>query len=139
MGSSNPELVMVAERAVEQGLLDLRGELGVKFKEVDDGLKDLQNFRIEMDENFENLSDSMTAAFKNNNALLRGEMRALAGDIAQQAQNAANKSATATEAQNESLKKQIFELEKNINITLANTREDLDRVESKANNKLMNK
>ena len=65
---------MVAERAVSQGLADLRAELGVKFHGIDSTLKDIPDFQNklkELDESLEDLGDQMTQAFKNNNALLR--------------------------------------------------------------------
>ena len=35
MGMSRVDIIMVAERAVQQGLLDLRADCGVKFAEID--------------------------------------------------------------------------------------------------------
>ena len=135
MPISRVEIVMVAERAVQQGLLDLRAELGVKFQGIDSGLQAVQSFLSklkELDENFENLSDNVTEAFKNNNALLRTEIKAMSGDIAQSAQNERVKTKEENAAiieqliksQNENTKKQIDELEKNINIALENIKQN---------------
>ena len=128
MPISEVDIVMVAERTVQQGLLDLRGELGATFQTIDSGLQGLQSIHYkltEMEENFENLNDNVTAAFKNNNALLRNEIKAMAGDIAQK-QKDENAAAIeqATKTQTESMKKQIDELEKNINITLENIKQN---------------
>ena len=86
MGASGVAAVMVAERTVRQGLTDIRGELGVKFGEVDSnilkiesGMKNLQNLHTQTCEDLEGLSDNMTEAFKRNNALLRSEFKALSG------------------------------------------------------------
>ena len=86
MGISEAEIVMVAERAVTQGLNDLRGELGVKFHEIENGgtgMKFLQSKLSDLEDEISNLSDSVTTAFKNKNQLLRNEIRAMKGDIAQ--------------------------------------------------------
>ena len=80
-------MFMVAERAVTQGLNDLRGELGVKFHEIengDSGLKSLLSKITDIQENFENLNDKITNTSKNNNALLRNEILAMKGGIAQE-------------------------------------------------------
>ena len=114
---------MVAERAVGQGLADLRAELGVKFFGMDsklNNLQDSQNKLKELEEGLEDLSDQMTQAFKNNNALLRNEIKAMAGDFIQNAQNESNKNKQenaaifeqSMKAQQGETKKQIEELEK---------------------------
>ena len=139
MGASGVDAVMVAEQVVRQGLTDLRGELGIKFNEsdskiaaIDTGLKNLQNLHTQTCEDLESLSDTMTEAFKRNNALLRSELKALSGDIQQTAQiegaktkdeNAANIEKL-VKVQNENVKKQIDELEKNINTTLENIKQN---------------
>mgnify|MGYP003330238147 CR=1 FL=1 len=115
---------MVAERAVQQGLLDLRGELGAKLQEIDSGLKGLQSLHsqiTEMDENFENLNDNITAAFKNNNALLRNEIKAVSGDTAQKSkdENAANVEQM-LRTQNEKLQKQMLLMAKSKNLLPVN-------------------
>ena len=59
------EIAMLAERAVQQGVNDLRGEIGVKFQEIENGVQDLKS---ELEKANEDLGDKMTDAFKANNA-----------------------------------------------------------------------
>ena len=72
---------MVAERAVQQLIDDLRGELGVKFREIE---QLIEGNKSEADEAVSDLAAAMTDAFKQNNATLRNEMQAIKGDITQQ-------------------------------------------------------
>ena len=77
---------MVAERAVQGRLQDLRAELGVKFHEIENGgsgLKSLGTKMGELEWEIENLNDNVTEAFKKNNALLRDEIQALKGDMSE--------------------------------------------------------
>ena len=74
----------------------------------------------------------MTEAFKRNNALLRSEVKALFGDITQnnQLERAKHEKDTAAtmeqliKIQSEATQKQINELEKNINVTLENIKQN---------------
>ena len=74
-------IVMVAERAVTQLIHDLRGELGVKFAELQTLI---DGNRSDMEEGISDLSAAMTDAFKQNNASLRNEIKAIKGDLAQE-------------------------------------------------------
>ena len=110
---ANPDVVMVAERAVNQALDNLRGQLGVKFHELengDQGLKTLQLKIGDLEQSFENLGDNVTDAFKKNNGLLCNGIQAAKGDIIQQIET--------------KVTKQIEELEKNINSTLQNIKDN---------------
>ena len=60
MRTSGVDVVMVAERAVDQKILDLRGELGVKFHEIENGESGIQNIISkvkDLEEYFEHLND----------------------------------------------------------------------------------
>ena len=106
---SQQEVVMVAERAVTQSANDLRGEIGIKFQEIENGVKseisvirgelgvkfnEIENGKGglksigmklgEMESEIENLNDNVTEAFKKNNALLRNEIQALKGDLSEE-------------------------------------------------------
>ena len=72
---------MVAERAVQQLISDLRGELGVKFQEIETLI--VAN-KSEAEEGISDLSAALTDAFKQNNASLRNEIKASVGDAAQE-------------------------------------------------------
>ena len=77
---------MVAERAVQQQIDDLRGELGIKFNQLENGEGGLKALGLklgELEEELSNLNTSVTDAFKNNNALLRSEIQAMKGDLSQ--------------------------------------------------------
>ena len=66
---------------------DLRGELGVKFHQIE-GI--IQGNKDEMEESISDLSAAMTDAFKENNSSLRTETRAIKADTAQEFQNTIN-------------------------------------------------
>ena len=122
------EIVMVAERAVRQLIDDLRGELGVKFQQIEESINANKS---EAEEGLSDLSAAMTDAFKQNNASLRNEMRALNGDTTQNLtqrienlQENFNKNLASELSGKESkLNKQIEELERNINASLENIKE----------------
>ena len=71
---------MVAERAVWQMIQDLRGELGVKFNELE---VRITNNKSEAEESVSDLAAAMTDAFTENNTTLRNEIKASVGDAAQ--------------------------------------------------------
>ena len=75
------EIVMVAERAVQQMINDLRGELGVKFGELE---ALITANKSDAEEAVSDLAAAMTDAFKQNNATLRNELKANKGDITQE-------------------------------------------------------
>ena len=62
-GASVPsqEIVMVAERAVQQLIDDLRGELGVKFHQIE---QLLEGNKSDAEEAVSDLAAAMTDAFK---------------------------------------------------------------------------
>ena len=68
---------MVAERAVGQQINDLRGELGVKFHEIENGDNGLKSLKSEIENEMSTLNDNLTDAFTQNNALLRREIQAM--------------------------------------------------------------
>ena len=74
------EIVMVAERAVQQMINDLRGELGVKFGELE---ALITANKSDAEEAVSDLAAAMTDALKQNNATLRNELKAKKGDITQ--------------------------------------------------------
>ena len=118
------EIVMVAERAVQQLIDDLRGELGVKFAEIESSINANKS---DAEEAVSDLAAAMTDAFKQNNATLRNELKANAGDITQelkQQMNTLNKTindnlANILSGKEKETQSKIDELEKNINITLS--------------------
>ena len=127
------QIVMVAERAVTQLINDLRGELGVKFAELQTLI---DGNRSDMEEGISDLSAAMTDAFKQNNASLRNEIKAIKGDFAQEfeiklenkfkqlEENVNKYLASELSGKDEKVNKQIEELEKNINATLENIKEN---------------
>ena len=109
MSISQADIYMVAERAVTQLMDGLRGELGVKFHELENGEQGLQVLHSklgELEEELGNLSDNVTTSFKQNNGLLRNEIKAAKGDIVTEIEIKIK------------VAKQIEELERNINTTL---------------------
>ena len=122
MGATQPlqipqqEIVMVAERAVQQLISDLRGELGVKFHEIENGengLNILSDRLGDLEDEIQNLNSHVTDALKNNNRLLLDEIKAAKGDISIEIHLNVNK--------------RIDELEKNINISLANIKDNQNK------------
>ena len=125
------EIVMVAERAVGQQINDLRGELGVKFHEIENGDNGLKSLKSEIENEMSTLNDNLTDAFTQNNALLRREIQAMKGDMAE---DLAAKLNIKMRENQEHLEKKINELEKNINISLENIKENANRMGSKQGN-----
>ena len=87
-------IVMVAERAVRdtvnQGINDLRGELGIKFHEIENAAGGIKSMGIkigEIENDIDNLNLNITEAFKKNNAMLRNEIQALKGDLSEEFKN----------------------------------------------------
>ena len=82
---SQQEVVMVAERAVNQGMNDLRGELGVKFAEMEKGvnkfIQEINQFKSDSENTMEELNAAVTDSFKKSNELLRNENRQLAEKV----------------------------------------------------------
>ena len=86
MAMSEQEIVMVAERAVrdavDQGMNDLRGEFGLKFQEIQNGVNKFihqtNEFKTETETSIDELNNNVTESFKKNNELLRSENRQLA-------------------------------------------------------------
>ena len=82
---SEQQVLMVAERAVRQQIDDLRGELGVKFYDIDKGMENLKIvIKGEFDNEIQEVQAAVTDAFKNNNATFRDQLNAMKGDIAQE-------------------------------------------------------
>ena len=135
MGATQPlqiphqEIVMVAERAVQQLIDDLRGELGVKFAEIESSINANKS---DAEEAVSDLAAAMTDAFKQNNATLRNELKANGGDITQelkQQMNTLNKTindnlANILGGKEKETQSKIDELEKNINISPSNIKEN---------------
>ena len=122
---SEQDVVMVAERAVGQQINDLRGELGVKFHEIENGDNGLKFLKTEIENEISTRNDNLTDAFTKNNALLRKEIQAMKGDMAEDL--AARLNIKMRENQ-EQLEKKINELEKHINISLENIKENANRM-----------
>ena len=110
------QIIMVAERAVTQLINDLRGELGVKFLELETSINAIKS---ESEDGISDLSAAMTDAFKQNNASLRNEIKAIKGDLAQEFEI--------------KLENKFKELEENFKKYLAS---ELSGKETKMNNKL---
>ena len=76
---------MVAERAVNQGMNDLRGEFGVKFGEMQKGvnkfIEEINQFKSETENAIEELNTVITDSFKKNNEFLKNENRQLADSV----------------------------------------------------------
>ena len=72
---STQAVVMVAERAVQQSMGNLRDEVGGKIQTVENGLQVIENgvvsFKAEVEKATEDLNGNLTNAFKANNATLR--------------------------------------------------------------------